>query len=267
MKTVKPLSRRLAGWVFFFMFLAILAVDGGVYWVLNLVTPKVQLLAQNNPSIAQADTLLQLAEKARNLFWPYFVPASALFFGLLALMLSSAVSRSVRKRIGLLTGEKPVKDKSKKGSKAAKFDKLDKLDKAGQTQSDMGVQQRMYLHLMTVLQREGRLMDFFSEDLTKFPDAQIGAAVRNIHENCMKIIKKYLSPHCVVDQKEGEQITVEKDFDPNALKLVGNVIGEPPFTGVVRHKGWRAGKIELPAFSGQQDPSIIAPAEIEVQGK
>jgi hypothetical protein len=68
----------------------------------------------------------------------------------------------------------------------------------------------------------------------------------------------------VLEQQEGQQIVVEKDFDPNALKLIGNVTGQPPFQGTVRHRGWRARKIELPTLSGRQDPAIIAPAEVEV---
>ncbi|MBW2249010.1 MAG: DUF2760 domain-containing protein [Deltaproteobacteria bacterium] len=53
-------------------------------------------------------------------------------------------------------------------------------------------------------------------------------------------------------------------FDPDAIKLTGNVTGEPPFTGVLRHKGWRTRKLELPALSGGQDARIIAPAEVEI---
>jgi hypothetical protein len=123
---------------------------------------------------------------------------------------------------------------------------------------------RIFVHLLSALQREGRLMDFFSENLTQYQDAQIGAAVRNIHENCKKTLDKYLAPQAVLEQQEGDEITLERDFDPNSVKLIGNVTGQPPFKGTVRHRGWRARKFELPALSGHQDPAIIAPAEVEV---
>ena len=35
--------------------------------------------------------------------------------------------------------------------------------------------------MLALLQREGRLIDFFGEDLTPYPDAQVGAAVRELH--------------------------------------------------------------------------------------
>jgi len=125
-------------------------------------------------------------------------------------------------------------------------------------------QQRLFLHLLSVLQREGRLVDFFSEDLNLYEDAQIGGAVRAIHENCKKVVSKSLTLEAVIDRSEGEEIRVEPGFDPDAIKLTGNVTGEPPFTGILRHKGWRTRKLELPALSGVQDARIIAPAEVEI---
>src|SRR5258708_33455175 len=37
------------------------------------------------------------------------------------------------------------------------------------------------LRLLSVLQREGRLVDFLLEDIQAYPDAQVGSAVRYIH--------------------------------------------------------------------------------------
>jgi hypothetical protein len=123
---------------------------------------------------------------------------------------------------------------------------------------------RVFLHLLSVLQREGRLLDFFSEKLEGYDDAQIGAAVRGIHESCQKALKKYLRLKTVLTSEEGAEVTVEPGFDPSAIKLVGNVTGEPPFRGILRHQGWRAEKVELPVLSGGQTPSIISPAEVEI---
>lgn len=124
---------------------------------------------------------------------------------------------------------------------------------------------RLFLHTLSVLQREGRLLDFFQEDLSLYEDEQIGAAVRSIQEDCKKAVNKYINPKSVIDAEEGETITIEQGFDIDAIKLTGNVSGEPPFTGIVKHRGWKAGKKELPKLSDIADASIIVPAEVEIQ--
>ncbi|MDM8538299.1 DUF2760 domain-containing protein, partial [Desulfobacterales bacterium HSG17] len=107
--------------------------------------------------------------------------------------------------------------------------------------------------------------DFFDEDLSLYEDEQIGAAVRSVQDDCKKTIKKYFNLKTVVDKEEGESIKVEPDFDIDSIKLIGNVTGEPPFEGVVKHRGWKAGKKEIPKLSDIHDSTIIIPAEIEIQ--
>lgn len=124
---------------------------------------------------------------------------------------------------------------------------------------------RFFLHLISALQRDARLIDFFFEKLDQFEDAQIGAAVRNIHENSFATLQKYLTPVPVLDSAEGEEITIEKGFDPTMIKLTGNVAGEPPFKGILRHKGWQAGELELPTLSDRENSGLISPAEVEVK--
>jgi uncharacterized protein DUF2760 len=126
-------------------------------------------------------------------------------------------------------------------------------------------QSRLFLYLLSLFQREGRLLDFLSEDLDLYQDEQIGAAVRSIHANCRKVMDKNLAPAPVLDQEEGEEVTVPEGFDPAAIKLTGNVTGNPPFKGRLRHKGWRAKRLELPSLSEIQNVKIIAPAEVEVE--
>ncbi|MEJ2167142.1 MAG: DUF2760 domain-containing protein [Desulfobacterales bacterium] len=123
---------------------------------------------------------------------------------------------------------------------------------------------RLFLHMFAAMQRDGRLMDFLSEDLDQYDDAQIGSAVRNIHAGCRKVVQKYLHPEPVMEEDEGETVTLPADFDPGLITLTGKVTGKPPFKGILRHKGWQVGKIELPKLSGRQNARIIAPAEIEV---
>lgn len=135
---------------------------------------------------------------------------------------------------------------------------------AAELEEQKNQQHRLFLHLLSVFQREGRLVDFFSEDLDLYEDEQIGAAVRGIHTDCKKIMARSLALKPVIDESEGEQIEVEAGFDPGAIKLTGNVTGNPPFNGILRHRGWRTDKLELPELSSVQDPGVIAPAEVEV---
>jgi uncharacterized protein DUF2760 len=119
------------------------------------------------------------------------------------------------------------------------------------------------LRLLGVLQEEGRFVDFLSEDLAPYPDAQIGAAARGIHEGCRKALGERLAFEPVLRASEGDTVTVEPGFDPAAIRLTGNVTGAPPFRGVLRHAGWRVTRTAFPARRGQ-DPHILAPAEVEI---
>ncbi len=147
----------------------------------------------------------------------------------------------------------------KKGG-ASKSKKKDFLDqKIGQERK-----RRLFLHCLSVLQRDGRLLDFFDEDLSLYEDDQIGAAVRSIQEDCKKAIKKYIDPKPVFEAEEGESVTIEPGFDIDAITLVGNVSGEPPFQGILKHRGWKAGKKDVPKLSDIRNPGIMTPAEIEI---
>ena len=118
--------------------------------------------------------------------------------------------------------------------------------------------------LLAVMQREGRLIDFLREDISGYSDAQVGSAVRAIHESCRRALDEHLTLEPVRAEEEGARILVENGFDASALRLTGNVSGKPPFRGILRHRGWRTRRVELPADPAGQDPTIVAPAEIEI---
>ncbi|MBW1987915.1 MAG: DUF2760 domain-containing protein [Deltaproteobacteria bacterium] len=124
--------------------------------------------------------------------------------------------------------------------------------------------ERKSLLLLAMFQREGRLMDFFAEDLSRYEDEQIGAAVRGVQDACARLVDKHVKPRPIMDAEEGETVTVPAGFDPSAVKLTGRVSGEPPFKGILRHRGWMAGRVDLPSVSAAGDPRIIAPAEVEI---
>src|SRR5688572_4946877 len=48
------------------------------------------------------------------------------------------------------------------------------------------------LVLLGLLQREGRLVDFLRESLEQHPDAAIGAAVRDVHRGCRKVLEEHV---------------------------------------------------------------------------
>jgi hypothetical protein len=120
------------------------------------------------------------------------------------------------------------------------------------------------LALLALLQREGRLLDFLQENIDSYNDAQIGAAVRDIHRGCKKAIAEHLPLEPVLREAENAQVRVDQGFDPTRIRLVGNVVGDPPFTGTLRHHGWRTAKILLPQQLGSADPTVVAPAEVEL---
>jgi len=53
-------------------------------------------------------------------------------------------------------------------------------------------------------------------------------------------------------------------MDPAAIKLVGNVVGEPPVRGVLRHRGWKVIEVSLPSLPQGTGRRIVAPAEVEI---
>ena len=119
------------------------------------------------------------------------------------------------------------------------------------------------LQLLAILQRDSRLLDFLMEDITAFEDDQIGAAVRSLHDQARDTLARYLSLQPVIDGVEGAYTRAAGD--PAAVKFIGNVPAGKPEGGVLRHKGWRAAKVDLPALNPKLDASIIAPAEIEIE--
>lgn len=121
------------------------------------------------------------------------------------------------------------------------------------------------LQILGILQRDARLIDFLMEDVSAYSDEQVGAAVRNLHDQCRDSLTRYVRLSPVIDSVEGSFTKLETN-DPATVKLLGNVppSGKAP-GGVLRHKGWRAEKIDLPALAAGQNAAVLAPAEIEVE--
>lgn len=120
------------------------------------------------------------------------------------------------------------------------------------------------LQMLSILQRDARLIDFIMEDIAAYTDDQVGAAVRGLHDQARESLARYVKLEPVIDGVEGT-FTKPALSDPAVVKFVGNVPVGKPSGGLLRHKGWRAGKIDLPPLNPKQDSSILAPAEIEVE--
>src|SRR5262249_10559652 len=117
---------------------------------------------------------------------------------------------------------------------------------------------------LALLQREGRLVDFLREQLDGFSDAEIGAAARDVHRGCRKVLDQHLSLEPVMPGSEESEVSVPRGFDPAEIRLIGEARGEPPLRGRLRHHGWRVVDARLPALSDGIDRAVIAPAEVEL---
>ena len=120
------------------------------------------------------------------------------------------------------------------------------------------------LQLLGLLQKEARFIDFAQEDVSQYSDADIGAAARVVHEGCRKVLRQHFVLDPVRTEPEGKRITLPKGFDAGSIRITGNIVGTPPFTGTLVHRGWRATEIKLPKITEGHDVKIVAPAEVEL---
>ena len=118
------------------------------------------------------------------------------------------------------------------------------------------------VQMLSLLQRDGRLIDFLMEDLAAYPDAQVGSAVRDVHAGCRAALQKYVTLAPVLDDEEGRPVTLERAADPARIKVIGNA-ASTPVRGTLRHRGWEAAALHLPPLPGGT-VRTIAPAEVEV---
>ena len=120
------------------------------------------------------------------------------------------------------------------------------------------------LQLLGLLQQEGRFIDFLEEDVAAYSDAEVGAAARIVHEGCKRMLRQHFAIQTVRSEEEGTRLTLPEGFDASAVRLTGNVVGQPPFTGSLTHRGWRVTRVTLPQVARGHDLSVLAPAEVEL---
>lgn len=120
------------------------------------------------------------------------------------------------------------------------------------------------LQLLGLLQKEGRFIDFLEEDIGAYSDAEVGVAVRVVHEGCKQALEQHFTIEAVRTESEGARVTLAAGFDASRIRLTGNVVGQAPFTGHLVHRGWRVTETRLPQVAGGHDSTILAPAEVEL---
>ena len=258
MKVKNVFLRRLSIWIFFSI-IVLWGVAGLMFFfgfhtldaVLNPLN-STESIAMESTVKGQA-TATQLLSDFRSTMM-FAMPAIGVGILVLGILIRWILGRSFKKYIGLLNGKKG----EKKDATASQVKEKIVYKK------DKNKEKLLYTHLLAAFQREGQWVDFLNENLDIYEDAQIGAAVRNIQEKCKKVLSSHFNLKPILAQDQGDDITLEEGFSPDTIKLVGNVHGAPPFKGVIRHKGWKIQKVDIPDFSGEQNLEVLAPAEVEI---
>lgn len=79
------------------------------------------------------------------------------------------------------------------------------------------------LVLLSLLQAEGRFVDFVQQDIAGFADGDVGAVARVVHSGCRKVLSSHLRIAAIRGESEGQRVALEPGFDPSRIKLTGNV--------------------------------------------
>ncbi|MEY4767777.1 MAG: hypothetical protein RL637_416 [Pseudomonadota bacterium] len=120
------------------------------------------------------------------------------------------------------------------------------------------------LQLLGLLQKQARLIDFIQEDISAYSDADIGVAARVVHQGCHQVLTEHFTVLPIRKETEGSRITLAQGFDASQIRLTGNIVGNPPFTGQLVHRGWQVTELRLPQLTAGYNAHILAPAEVEL---
>ena len=120
------------------------------------------------------------------------------------------------------------------------------------------------LTLLAALQRDARLIDFIKEPIDGYNDAQVGAAVREVHRECGTTLNRLFAIRPLRDESEGADIALGEDVEAGRIRLTGNVSNDRPESGQLVHHGWEAEHCEIPKWNGADDTALVlSPAEVE----
>ncbi len=65
------------------------------------------------------------------------------------------------------------------------------------------------VQILSLLQRDARLVDFLMEDISGYSDEQVGAAVRDVQAQSKQSLERYLQFQPVIDGVEGTYTKTE----------------------------------------------------------
>lgn len=120
------------------------------------------------------------------------------------------------------------------------------------------------ISLLAALQREGRLIDFLKEPIESYSDAQVGAAVRDIHRDCGVVLERQFAIRPVLDQAEGSMVSLSSK-SAGRIRLTGKVDSSAS-SGTLVHHGWQATTCSVPVYTGDAESAmLVVPAEVEVR--
>jgi hypothetical protein len=185
-----------------------------------------------------------------NRFWERVVFAFRCFFSIL---FRADIPSDIAEKLAKTAGPVPQAPAA-----APSISRLKEVEQPASETFDRAVQ------MLALLQRDGRLIDFLAENISVYPDAQLGAAVRTIHETCRQVLEHYVKLEPILNSEEDQLVTVKAGFDLAAIKFIGNVAGELPVRGMLRHKGWRVREVNLPSLPQGAGRMVVAPAEVEL---
>ena len=120
------------------------------------------------------------------------------------------------------------------------------------------------IQLLALFQRDGRLVDFLFEDIAAYGDAQIGAAVREVHASCRRVIDRYLPIEPILADLEGQTTRWAPPWTPprsssSATWASRRATSAPCATAAGASAGWRCRR--LAASAARQ---VVTPAEVEI---
>jgi Domain of unknown function (DUF2760) len=118
-----------------------------------------------------------------------------------------------------------------------------------------------------LLQEKGRFVDFLMDDVSLYDDSRVGAAARVVHYGCRDVLYEHFKVTPIATADEGSQVTVPEGYAADEYRLMGKITGNPPFKGVLLHKGWKTESVKLPRIikAGERRLPSIAPALVEVK--
>ena len=118
--------------------------------------------------------------------------------------------------------------------------------------------------LLSLFQKQGRLVDFLQQDIASFSNAEVGEAARVVHGGCARILGDYFTMEAIRTEEEGGWSALMRTTIYQK-SLTGNLRGSAPYRGELLHHGWKISDQHPPEQLDPKARFIVQPAEIEVR--